>query len=271
MRRCRCRTSAGCRSSCARPSTRPRRSCTSASTPTACCTPCASRSDARQPRGHDARPPARRRPDGAAGAARALTGGGPVAPALLERAQAAGVPVVTTYGLTEACSQVTTTPVARSRRSRRPPGRRCSARACASPPTRRSWCRGRRWRPGSSTRDGWLHTGDLGSLDDDGRLTVTGRKADTIISGGENVAPAEVEAVLEAHPDVLEAAVIGRSDPQWGEAVTAIVVARPGLVRGETLRAHCARALAPYKVPRRFVLRPSGCRARRRASSCAGS
>ena len=57
---------------------------------------------------------------------------------------------------------------------------------------------------------------------------MTGRKADTIVSGGENVAPAEVEAVLEAHPDVLEAAVLGRADERWGEAVTAIVVARPG-------------------------------------------
>ena len=103
--------------------------------------------------------------------------------------------------------------------------------------------------------DGWLHTGDLGAFDDRGRLLVTGRKADTIVSGGENVAPAEVEAVLEAHPRVLEAAVLGRSDPHWGEAVTAIVVARPGAApEVEELRAHCARALAPYKVPKRIVL-----------------
>ncbi len=109
--------------------------------------------------------------------------------------------------------------------------------------------------PGRIDPDGWLHTGDLGSLDDDGGLTVTGRMADTIITGGENVAPAEIEAVLEAHADVLEAAVIGRPDPQWGEAVTAIVVARPGIViEGETLRAHCALHLAPYKVPRCVVL-----------------
>jgi O-succinylbenzoic acid--CoA ligase len=84
---------------------------------------------------------------------------------------------------------------------------------------------------------------------------VTGRKADTIVSGGENVAPVEVEAVLEAHPQVLEAAVLGRSDPRWGEAVTAIVVARGGVaLEPEELRAHCARALAPYKVPKRVEL-----------------
>ncbi len=80
--------------------------------------------------------------------------------------------------------------------------------------------------PSSRDRDGWLRTGDLGSLDEHGSLRVTGRVADTIVSGGENVAPAEVEAVLESHPDVLEAAVLGRPDPRWGEAVTAIVVPR---------------------------------------------
>jgi len=83
---------------------------------------------------------------------------------------------------------------------------------------------------------------------------VAGRKADTIVTGGENVAPAEVEAVLEAHPDVIEAAVIGRADPHWGEAVTAIVVTQPGRpIESEALRAHCARALASYKVPRCIV------------------
>ena len=109
--------------------------------------------------------------------------------------------------------------------------------------------------PGSVAEDGWLHTGDLGELDERGRLRVTGRMSDTIVSGGENVAPAEVEAVLEAHPQVLEAAVLGRADPQWGEAVTAIVVAREGAqLDVEELRAHCAVALAPYKVPKRVSL-----------------
>ena len=105
--------------------------------------------------------------------------------------------------------------------------------------------------PGALAADGWLHTGDLGVLDSQGRLGITGRKADTIVSGGENVAPAEVEAVLEAHPDVLEAAVVPRADEHWGEAVTAIVVTRPGaMLDGEALRAHCARELAGHKVPK---------------------
>ena len=71
-----------------------------------------------------------------------------------------------------------------------------------------------------------LHTGDLGRLDERGRLIVLGRKVDTIVSGGENVMPTEVEAALLAHPAVAEAAVIGRPDPEWGEAVTAHVVLR---------------------------------------------
>ena len=193
----------------------------------------------------------------------ALTGGGPVPDALLERAHAAGVPVSLTYGLTETCSQVTTTPVAALAKDGGRAGVHASALA-ANPlfctrlriaPDHEILVRGPTVAPGRLARDGWLHTGDLGSLDDDGRLQVTGRKADTIVSGGENVAPAEVEAVLEAHPDVLEAAVLGRSDPLWGEAVTAIVVARPGRVLdGEALRAHCARSLASFKVPKQVVL-----------------
>ena len=80
---------------------------------------------------------------------------------------------------------------------------------------------------------------------------MSGRKADTIVSGGENVAPAEVEAVLEAHPQVLEAAVIGRPDEQWGEAVAAIVRARAGRDRrsGTTLRAHCAEHARAVQGP----------------------
>ena len=98
---------------------------------------------------------------------------------------------------------------------------------------------------------GRLHTGDLGRLDDRGHLTVTGRKADTIITGGENVAPTEVEAVLEAHPAVAEAAVHARPDEEWGEAVVATVVLRDGeRATQEQLQEHAARALARFKVPK---------------------
>ena len=96
---------------------------------------------------------------------------------------------------------------------------------------------------------GRLHTGDLGELDARGRLRVLGRKADTIVSGGENVMPSEVEAALLAHPAVAEAGVFGRPDPQWGEAVTAHVVLRAPLEPGE-LREFAATRLARFKVPK---------------------
>jgi O-succinylbenzoic acid--CoA ligase len=80
---------------------------------------------------------------------------------------------------------------------------------------------------------------------------VTGRSGDTIVTGGENVSPAEVEAVLETHPAVSEAAVFARPDPEWREAVTAAVVLLPGARAAEAdLRAHCRRALATFKVPK---------------------
>ncbi len=176
----------------------------------------------------------------------ALTGGGPVPEALIERAHRAGVPVSTTYGLTEACSQVTTggPPLFCTRV-------RIDGTRSESPGAGEILVSGPTVAPASRDHEGWLRTGDLGSLDERGFLHVTGRVADTIISGGENVAPAEVEAVLESHPGILEAAVLGRSDETWGESVAAIVVARPGFApEAETLRAYCAERLARYKVPK---------------------
>jgi len=186
----------------------------------------------------------------------ALTGGGPVPAALIARAVAAGVPVGMTYGLTESCSQVTTTPVAALAQGEHGAGPAlfCTRVRCAE--DGEVLVAGPTVAPGALAPDGWLHTGDLGVLDAHGRLSIAGRKADTVVSGGENVAPSEVEAVLEAHPDVLEAAVVARADEQWGEAVTAIVVLHPGCAfDGEQLRAHCAASLARHKVPKRVELR----------------
>jgi O-succinylbenzoic acid--CoA ligase len=164
----------------------------------------------------------------------ALVGGAPIPPELVGRAAAAGVPVATTYGLTEACSQVTTlgAPLFCTRVELADDGE-----ILVSGPT---------VAPGSGPV---LYTGDLGVWNADGALHVTGRKSETIVTGGENVAPTEVEAVLETHPAVAEAAVHGRPDPEWGEAVVATVVARTD-VDPEALRAHCAARLAPYKVPK---------------------
>ena len=171
----------------------------------------------------------------------ALLGGGPIAPALLERARMARVPVAPSYGMTEACSQIATfgwplpgVEIVTSRDEVLVRGAIVSAGALAG--------------------DGWLHTGDLGRFDDQGRLEITGRTADTIVTGGENVAPTEVEAVLLQHPAVRDAAVHAREDPEWGDAVVATVVLRDGsAVVAEELRAHCAARLARFKVPKQIA------------------
>jgi len=98
--------------------------------------------------------------------------------------------------------------------------------------------------------DGWLHTGDLGWLDAEGYLYVADRRDDLIISGGENVYPAEVEAVLLVHPAVAEAGVTGRPDDRWGQVPIAVVVLRAGTEASEhDLLDFCGERLARYKVP----------------------
>jgi O-succinylbenzoic acid--CoA ligase len=166
----------------------------------------------------------------------ALLGGAPLPPALLARAAEAGVPVAPTYGLTEACSQVTTHgfPLFCTRVELATDGEILVSGPTVSPDA-----------------GPVLRTGDLGTFDADGALRIVGRKSDTIVSGGENVAPAEVEAVLEAHPAVAEAAVFGRPDDDWGEAVVARVRLRPGADASPLdLRDHCTATLARFKVPK---------------------
>ena len=109
--------------------------------------------------------------------------------------------------------------------------------------------------PGALGADGWLHTGDLGALDGEGHLTVIGRRSENIITGGENVAPAEVEAVLLEHDAVADAAVHARPDADWGERLVASVVLRDGAeVNPEELRRHCTARLASFKVPKSVEL-----------------
>jgi O-succinylbenzoic acid--CoA ligase len=177
----------------------------------------------------------------------ALAGGGPVPAALLARARAAGVSVSQTYGLTEACSQVAT----------QAPG---DQGVDAGPPL---FCT-RAWLAGDgeilvagptvspAVSGGVLATGDLGEIAADGSLRVIGRSSDTIVSGGENVSPSEVEAVLEEHPAVVEAAAFGVADERWGEAVYALVVTRRQVGEAE-LREHCRARLAAFKVPKSIV------------------
>ncbi len=188
-----------------------------------------------------------------------LLGGGPIPGGLLERAASAGVPVAPTYGMTEACSQIATfglpLPGVEVRVGGWPAGVPPADGAVAEGEI---LVRGPVVAPSALGVDGWLHTGDLGQLDERGRLRVIGRSSETIITGGENVAPAEVEAVLLAHPDVADAAVHGRADREWGEIVLATVVLRDGArVSAEALRAFCSERLARYKVPKRIAFASS--------------
>jgi fatty-acyl-CoA synthase len=113
------------------------------------------------------------------------------------------------------------------------------------------------WRDEEATaqamRGGWFHTGDVGVLDEEGFLFIVDRLKDMILSGGENVASSEVERVLYEHEDVIEAAVVGRPDPRWGEVPVAYVALSERHGRtGEDLAAHCRERLAKYKVPKDF-------------------
>jgi O-succinylbenzoic acid--CoA ligase len=170
----------------------------------------------------------------------ALLGGGPIAPSLLLRAEDAGVPVAPTYGMTEACSQIATFGWSLPGVEIRTSGGEVIVRGPIVAPEARD-------------ERGWLRTGDLGSFDERSRLVITGRKADTIVTGGENVSPAEVEAVLLEHPAVADAGVFARPDPEWGEALVAAIVVRDSeAVDPEALGAFCARRLARFKVPKAF-------------------
>jgi O-succinylbenzoic acid--CoA ligase len=179
---------------------------------------------------------------------RALLGGGPMPAALLRRARDAGVEVAPSYGMTEACSQIATDgyPLVGTEL-------KIAATSGAEPDVGEVLVRGPTVAPGALACDGWLHTGDLGTFDDRGRLVIAGRKADTIVTGGENVSPLEVESVLLEHPAVADAAVFGRADAQWGESVVAwVVLDEAASATPRELRAYCVQRLAPFKVPKQI-------------------
>ncbi|WP_285032694.1 long-chain fatty acid--CoA ligase [Mycolicibacterium sp. lyk4-40-TYG-92] len=101
-----------------------------------------------------------------------------------------------------------------------------------------------------AVRGGWLYTGDMGSFDDRGYLTLRDRSKDVVISGGSNIYPREVEEVLLTHPDVAEAAVVGAPDPEWGEVVVAFIV---GTAPADALDAHLLERIARFKRPKRYI------------------
>jgi len=178
------------------------------------------------------------------------------------------VPVVEGYGLSEGSVASTINPIAGPRKpgtvgialpgqevaivssdgERQPPGARGEVVILGA-----NVMRGYLGKPEETAkvvRDGWLHTGDVGIIDEDGYLRIVDRIKDMIIRGGENIYPKEIEECLYRHPAILEAAVVGKPDEVYGEVPVAFVAAKPGLaVTSEELLAHCAASLARYKVP----------------------
>jgi fatty-acyl-CoA synthase len=205
---------------------------------------------------------------------RALTTGSTIVPQnLIDAFEARGVPVLQVYGSTETCpiAVYTTLHVERFRAgSTGLPGLACEAKvvndsgvevapgvpgeiAVRGPNVFFEYW-GDETATRESLRDGWYLSGDIGTRDEDGYFAIHDRKKNLIISGGENIYPAEIERVLLTHPAVAEAAVIGRSDRKWQEVPIAYVVLRAGVAaHAEALKAHVATELARFKVPREVV------------------
>lgn len=200
------------------------------------------------------------------GLACVLLGGGASPAPLLARAERAGMPIAATYGLTEAASQVATRPPGAPAGEGLPllPGVRVRivddegkplpanavGEICITGP---NVVRGYWRRDSGAFREGWLHTGDVGALDDAGQLQVFDRRSDLIVSGGENVYPAEIEAVLLAHEGVAEAGVAGIEDANYGARPAAWIVPRtPPGPDDEELAGFCRERLAGYKCPVAF-------------------
>lgn len=199
-----------------------------------------------------------------------LLGGASAAPELIQRCHKEGIPIATTYGMTEAASQVAT---ALPQQVQHKPGTvgkplfstriRITDGAGFEQPTGiygEVLVKGPTVMRGyinddestaSTLCDGWLRTGDIGYLDEDGDLWVVQRRTDLIISGGENIYPAEVETVLCHHPAVKEAVVVGLPDAEWGQRAAAAVQLRDGhVLTAQDLIAFCREKLAGYKVPK---------------------
>jgi O-succinylbenzoic acid--CoA ligase len=203
-----------------------------------------------------------------------LLGGGPAPLALLQACRAREMPVVQTYGLTEAASQVTTLTPADAERKLGSAGKPLLGTEIAlsgpdgpgpnglvpADAVGEILVRGPTISPGYldpadnvPREDGWLRTGDLGRLDAEGFLYVMGRHDDMIITGGENVYPAEVEAVLQGNPAVAEACAFGVADTRWGQAVAAGVRLRPGATATPSeLIEYVCQHLARFKAPRQI-------------------
>ncbi len=199
-----------------------------------------------------------------------LSGGSPAQTSTRERFRARGIGVVNSYGLTETAAGVTYSAPEEPATSTGAPVPHVELEVVdetgAPAPVGEIWVRGPAvasvyWtsagaRPVTDL-DGWFHTGDRGRFDASGRLEVVGRLKDTIITGGENVDPAEVENALADFPGVVEVAVSGTPDPVWGELVTAFLVTDSGAPALDDIRSHLDGRLARHKWPRRLCVVPA--------------
>ncbi len=193
-----------------------------------------------------------------------LLGGGPAALPLLEECVRKEIPVFQTYGMTETSSQIVTLSPEDSLRKLGSAGKplfpsqikimQDGEKEAAAHETGEILVKGPNVTSGylnksEELKDGWLHTGDIGYLDEEGFLFVLDRRSDLIISGGENIYPAEIEGVLNSHPAITESGVIGKKDDKWGEIPIAFIVSSRSITK-EEISEYCLEKLAKYKIPK---------------------
>ena len=193
-----------------------------------------------------------------------LLGGGPAALPLLEECVRKEIPVFQTYGMTETSSQIVTLSPEDSLRKLGSAGKPLfpsqikiimdGDREAGRLETGEIVVKGPNVTLGylnknEELKDGWVHTGDMGYFDEEGFLFVLDRRSDLIISGGENIYPAEIEGVLNSHPFIRESGVIGKKDDQWGEIPIAFIVGSRSITK-EEISEYCLEKLAKYKVPK---------------------
>lgn len=198
-----------------------------------------------------------------------LVGGGPVPVTILEKCSSLNIPVYQTYGMTETSSQIVTLSPEDSLQKIGSAGKalfpsevmimseteeqqhdNLPGEIVVKGPNVTGGYLNRPDATAGTIRDGWLHTGDIGYMDEEGFLYVLDRRSDLIISGGENIYPAEIENVLVKHHDVVEAGVTGLKDETWGQVPVAFVVVNSDDVEEKDILAHCLTHLAKYKVPK---------------------
>ncbi|MFJ5625561.1 o-succinylbenzoate--CoA ligase [Peribacillus loiseleuriae] len=201
-----------------------------------------------------------------------LLGGGPAPKHMLLECKEKGIPVYQTYGMTETSSQIVTLSpedslqkIGSAGKALFPSQLRIEKDGMEAEPNQpgeivvkgpnvTEGYLNRKEATGEAIKNGWLYTGDIGYVDEEGFLFVMDRRSDLIISGGENVYPAEIEAAVGSHPSVFEVGVTGLSDEAWGQVAVAFVVGKPDSELTEAMIIeHCLTRLASYKVPKRIV------------------